>query len=568
MKQLFDSRHELGRVLQTLRPAFIHALGFSLAINLLLLIPSVYMLQVYDRVLTSRNGTTLLMLTLIVLILYVLYGALEAVRARILLDIGTSFENSLKERVFTAAFQRHLNRQGGNPAQAVQDVASVRSFISGSGALAFFDAPWFPVYILVTTLINPWLGVFSIASSVILLGLTWFNELLTHKTITEAGVQSISALTYANNNLRNSETISAMGMVNSVRQRWSERYNRAASLSRLAGERGAVIGAISKTTRIAFQSLMLGLGAWLAMEDHISAGGMIAASILMGRALSPIENLITAWKQWISAEAAYQRLQELLRTIPAPEKALSLPPPNGNISVENVSAVPPGSKIPVLKGLAFRINAGDVVGVIGPSGAGKSCLARLLVGIWPAAAGHVRLDGADVYTWDKADLGPHIGYLAQDIALFDGTVAENICRFGTPDDDKIVAAAQIAGVHDLVLHLPKGYETPVGADGAALSGGQRQRIGLARALYGDPRLVVLDEPNSNLDDAGESAVIQAILAIQKRGATVVFIAHGNRLLGVANKLLALRDGALVVYGPSDQVISHLQAQNPPKTISP
>ncbi|MBP6279653.1 MAG: type I secretion system permease/ATPase [Rhodocyclaceae bacterium] len=567
MKQLFDTRHELGKVLLSFRPAFIQALGFSLVINLLLLVPSIYMLQVYDRVLTSRNGTTLLMLTLLMLALYVLYGVLDAVRTRILLNIGTGFENSLKERVFTAAFQRHLQRQGGNPAQAVQDVASVRTFISGAGALAFFDAPWFPIYILVISLIHPWLGVFSIVAALILLALTWLNELLTHKPITEAGAESIAALVYANNNLRSAETISAMGMINSIRQRWSERYNRAAGLSRLAGERGAVVGAISKTTRIAFQSLILGLGAWLAMDDLITPGGMIAASILMGRALAPIENLIVAWKKWIAAEAAHQRLQELLRNIPALDKALSLPPPTGNISVENVAAIPPGTKIPVLKGLAFRINAGDVVGVIGPSGAGKSCLARLLVGIWPAASGYVRLDGADVYTWDKGDLGPHIGYLAQDIALFDGTVAENICRFGPPDDEKIVAAARIAGVHDLVLHLPKGYETPVGADGAALSGGQRQRIGLARALYGDPRLVVLDEPNSNLDDAGEAAVIQAILAMKKRGATVVFIAHGTHLLGAANKLLALREGALVVYGPSDQVISHLQAQNQPKVIS-
>ena len=567
MLKLFDPRHEFGKVLDELRPAFIKAAGFSLAINLLALLPSIYMLQIYDRVLTSRNGMTLVMLTLITMVLYILFGVLDAARTQLLMRIGMRFDERLRDRVFAAAFQRHLARAGGNPAQALQDVASLRQFVAGAGALAFFDAPWLPIFLIVIALIHPWLGVFALCSAIILAGIAWINELLTHKPQEEASRETIAAAVYANNNLRNAETLAAMGMLPAVRERWAARYERAAGFQLLAGERGACVGAVGRTTRIAFQSLILGAGAWLALDGVFTPGLMIAASILLGRALAPAEHMIAAWKQWISARQAHARLEELLSTVPASEPSIALPPPRGFVSLENASAVPPGSKALVLKGLTFQINAGDMVAVIGPSASGKSCLARLLTGIWPPASGSVRLDGADIFKWINDGLGAHVGYLPQEVGLFEGTVAENIARLQTPDSSKVIAAAQLAGVHDLILHLPKGYETPVGTDGSALSGGQRQRIGLARALYGNPQLIVLDEPNSNLDEAGEQALIEALRACKQRGATVIFVAHGTRLLDAADKLLVLRDGALVVYGPRDKVIAHLQSQSLPKVVS-
>jgi ATP-binding cassette, subfamily C, bacterial exporter for protease/lipase len=559
MKSLFDSHHELGQALLRFRPAFIQAAWFSLFINLIVLVPSLYMLQVYDRVLTSRNTMTLLMLTVLVLVMYVLMATLEWMRSSVLIRIGTGIDHVLSERIFTAAFQRNLARKGGNPAQAMQDLNSTRQFLAGSGALAFFDVPWMPIYLLVITLLNPWLGLFSLVACVLICLLAWLNELLTHKPLTEANKHSQVAYMFANNNLRNGEAIESMGMLPALRARWMDRQRKMSAMQVVASERGGAITAVGKATRTAFQSLILGLGAWLVIDNQLTAGGMIVASILMGRAIAPVEQLIGAWKQWIGVQAAHARLLELLQKYPAREKSVQLPVPQGVVSLENVTAHAPGSEVVVLQDLALRMNAGDVVGVIGPSAAGKSSLARLLVGVWPTSKGEVRLDGADVYAWDKAELGQYVGYLPQEIALCDGTVAENIARFGELDSEKVVAAAQLAGVHDLILRLPDGYGTQIGADGGALSGGQRQRIGLARALYGEPRLVVLDEPNAHLDDVGEMALVQAIQGLKARGATVIFISHGHRLLGVADKLLALRDGGLLAYGLRDQVLAHLQS---------
>ena len=550
-------------MLLAFRPAFVQAALFSLASNLLLLVPAVYMLQIYDRVLTSRNMMTLIMLTLMMLVLYVLMSFLDWMRSQVLLRIGTGIDLALSERVFTAAFQRQLRRQGGSPAQAMVDLSTTRQFLAGAGALAFFDAPWAPIYLVVIALIHPWLGVFSVVAGLILLAVAWLNEVATHKPLSDANREATAGYAYAGNNLRNAETIAALGMLPAVRGRWKERQDRVLGLQVIASDRGGGISAVSKAARLAFQSLILGVGAWLAIDDTITPGGMIAASILMGRALAPVELLIGAWKQWISASAAYERLSELLDHFPAQPATMSLPAPKGDIAIENLSAVPPGATVPALKNLSLQISAGDIVGVIGPTGAGKTTLAKLLVGVWPPAQGHVRLDGADVFAWPKEELGPHIGYLAQEIALFEGTVAENISRFGPLDTEKIVAAARLAGVHELILHLPKGYETQVGADGLALSGGQRQRIGLARALYNEPKLVVLDEPNSNLDEAGEAALIAAFDALRAQRCTVVFVSHGPRLVVAADKLLALRDGALYAYGPREKVIDYIKSQSVP-----
>jgi ATP-binding cassette subfamily C exporter for protease/lipase len=558
MKKLLDPQQEIDGVLLGFRRAFLQVGGFSFVINMLMLVPAIYMLQLYDRVLMSRNSATLLMLTLVVLVLYVLLSMLELVRSRVLVRVGTQLDVMLSNRVFTAAFERNLQRQGGNPAQALSDLTTVRQFLSGAGIFAFFDTPWTPIFIIVAGLLHPLIGLFCLIGALILLALAWLNEMVTRKPLAEAMTHAMAAGQYANNNLRNAEVIEAMGMLGNIRRRWHERQQKFLALQALASDRSGVVMAVSKFMRITLQSLVLGLGAWLVLDNVVTAGAMIAGSILMGRALAPVDQVISTWKQWIAARAAYHRLNEMLKAYPLQPERLSLPAPRGDLLVENVTAAPPGTQRVVLKNLAFRINHGDVVGVMGASAAGKSSLARLLVGVWRPQVGHVRLDGADVSSWDKAELGPNIGYLPQDVELFDGSIAENIARFGELDSDKIMAAAQMAGVHEMILHLPQGYDTPIGVDGSGLSGGQRQRIGLARAVFGNPALVVLDEPNSNLDEPGEAALVQAIKALKARGRTVVVVGHRPSTFDVMDKILVLREGALAAYGPRDDVLAALR----------
>ena len=558
MKKLLDPQQEIDGVLLGFRRAFLQVGGFSFVINMLMLVPAIYMLQLYDRVLMSRNGATLLMLTLLVLVLYVLLSMLELVRSRVLVRVGTQLDVMLSNRIFTAAFERNLQRQGGNPAQALSDLTTVRQFLSGAGIFAFFDTPWTPIFIIVAGLLHPLIGLFCLVGAAILLALAWLTEMVTRKPLAEAMTHAMAAGQYANNNLRNAEVIEAMGMLGNIRRRWHERQQKFLALQSLASDRAGVVMAVSKFVRITLQSLVLGLGAWLALDNVITAGAMIAGSILMGRALAPVDQVISMWRQWIAARAAYHRLNEMLKAYPLQPDRLSLPAPRGDLLVENVTAAPPGTQRIVLKNLAFRINHGDVVGVMGASAAGKSSLARLLVAVWRPQVGHVRLDGADVSSWDKAELGPNIGYLPQDVELFDGSIAENIARFGELDSEKIMAAAQMAGVHEMILHLPQGYDTPIGVDGSGLSGGQKQRIGLARAVFGNPALVVLDEPNSNLDELGDAALVQAIKALKARGRTVVVVGHRPIACDVMDRLLVLREGTLAAYGPRDDVLAALR----------
>lgn len=549
---------ELGQALLRYRHTFKEVGSYSFVINLLMLLPAIYMMQLYDRVLGSRNGMTLFMLTLITLALFALHGFLDWVRARLLIRVGVQLDSHLSERVYTASMQRLLKRREGIVAQSLQDLTTLRQFVAGSGIHAFFDAPWAPIYLLVITLLHPWLGVFSLIAMLVLCALAWFNEVFTHALLEASNKEAQQAHLFASNNMRGAETLSALGMLNKVRQRWGKHQERVLMFQMQASERASNIGSLSKTLRIAFQSLILGLGAWLAIEELVSPGAMIAASILMGRALAPIDQIIGVWRQWLGAKAAFERLDQLVKEFPPAEPHIALPRPKGDVVIESAAVIPPGSETPVIKNLSFRIPAGDVIGVIGPSGAGKSSLARLLVGVWPCSEGNARLDNASIHDWPKEELGPHLGYLPQDISLFEGTVAENIARYGDLDSDKIVSAAKAAGVHDMILRLPSGYQTNVGVDGGTLSGGQRQRIALARALYGDPCLVVLDEPNSNLDDTGEIALTEAIQQAKQRGATVVFISHNKRLISIAEKLLVMRDGGLFAYGPQQQVLNFLQ----------
>ncbi len=558
MKNLLNPQREIDGILLGFRQAFLRVGAFSFVINLLMLLPAIYMLQIYDRVLVSRSSSTLILLTAIVLVLFILMSVLEYVRSGILVRIGNQLDIALSSRIFTAAFERNLQRHGGNPAQALSDLTSIRQFLTGSGIFAFFDTPWTPLFIIVASLLHPLIGLFCLTGGLLLLALAWINEMVTRKPLAEANTHAVAAGQYANNNLRNAEVIEAMGMLGNLRQRWQERQQKFLALQSLASERAGAVGAISRFVRITLQSLVLGLGAWLALDDTITGGTMIAGSILMGRALAPVDQVISVWKQWVAARAAYHRLNEMLTAFPAVDDKMPLPAPQGEVTIENVTAAPPGSKHAVLKNLAIRINRGDAVAVMGASAAGKSSLARLLVGVWRPQIGHVRLDGADICSWNKEQLGSHIGYLPQDVELFEGSIAENIARFGELDSGAIVTAAQMAGVHDMILHLPQGYDTTIGIDGSSLSGGQKQRIGLARALYGNPTLIVLDEPNSNLDETGEAALVCAIGRLKTLGRTVVIITHRPATLSAVDKILILRDGAMAAYGPRDEVLTALR----------
>ncbi|VVN65631.1 type I secretion system permease/ATPase [Pseudomonas fluorescens] len=552
-------RTELENALAVCKGSFLSVGFFSFFINLLMLVPSFYMLQVYDRAVGSGSLSTLLMLTLIMLLLMITLGGLEWVRSRIMVRISTRLETLLGQRLFDASFKQALNTGGMNAsAQPLSDLSSLRQFLTGNGLFAFFDTPWIPIYLAVMFIFHPWYGWMGVISALLLVGLAYINDKLTNSPLHAANREHMGATAFTNKSLRNAEVVQSMGMLGHLRQRWSARVHKVLSLQSQASDRAGAISAISKTFRQIVQSLVLGLGAYLAIQHEISSGLMIAGSILLGRALAPIDQLIGAWKGFIGARSQYGRLHELLEKIAAEPQRMSLPAPQGRVSVENLSVAPPESRKAIIRGLTFDVAVGESVGIIGPSGSGKSTLARALLGIWPPLAGSVRLDGADITQWRRDELGPHIGYLPQDIELFEGTISENISRFSELDAEAVVAAARMAGVHELVLQLPDGYDTVIGANGGGLSGGQRQRIGLARAVYREPRLVVLDEPNSNLDDVGEKMLAQSLHKLKQSGATVFVITHRPSVLAHVDKLLVLNNGELAMYGPLKQVWAKLQ----------
>ncbi|AOZ12353.1 peptidase [Pseudomonas lundensis] len=547
--------NEMLAALTAYKRAFFNIGLFSAVINLLMLAPALYMLQVYDRVLASGNLMTLLMLTLMILGLFALMGALEWVRSQVVIRLGTQMDMRLNQRVYDAAFEAQLRTASPAAGQALSDLTRLRQFATGNALFAFFDAPWFPVYLFVIFMFSPWLGLLALGGAVVLMLLAWINQRVSHGPLKAASEWSVEATQQASAHLRNSETIEAMGMLDTLRERWLAQHTAFLTQQNLASEKTATVSAWSKGVRLALQSLVLGLGAWLAVQGQITAGMMIAGSILMGRVLSPIDQLIGVWKQWSSARLAYQRLEALLQAYPPRPRRMALPAPTGELSVEQLGACAPGTRRATLANLSFALPAGQVLGVIGPSGCGKSTLARLLVGVWQPVTGKVRLDGADLSQWDKHQLGPHLGYLPQDIQLFAGTIAHNIARFAEVNADKVLAAAQMAGVHELILQLPQGYDTVLGDSGAGLSGGQKQRIGLARAVYGLPAVIVLDEPNSNLDDAGEQALLQAITRLKTLKRTLILITHKPNVLTLTDQLLILRDGQLQAFGPTASVLA-------------
>ena len=557
-----DSKlNEIKEALRTFKSTFVTVGCFSAISNLLALVPSLYMLQVYDRVLSSRSEITLAMLTLMMLGAYAVVSALELMRSFVLVRVGAQFDMKMNKRVYTAAFEQNLKKAGGNAGQALNDLTNIRQFLTGNALFAFFDAPWFPFYLIVIFVFEPTLGLFALCGTAILVVLAYVNERVSHKPLAEANTMAMVSSTLATNNLRNAEVIESMGMLPNLQARWFKLHSQFLRLQAEASEKSGKINAITKFVQSSLQSLVLGFGALLVLEGKISPGMMIASSILVGRALAPVQQVIAVWKSWAGTRSAYERLTTLLEANPERGAGMPLPKPEGKVAVEGVIAAPPGTQGAVLKSVSFAIAPGDVLGVIGPSGSGKSTLARLLVGVWPTLQGKVRLDGADIYAWNKGELGPHIGYLPQDIELFGGSVSENIARFGEIDSEKVVQAAKRAGVHDMILHLPKGYDTLLADGGAGLSGGQKQRLALARAMYGDPSVLVLDEPNSNLDETGEQALLQAVQDLRVRGKTIVLITHRTSIIGATTKLLLLRDGMVGMFGPTRDVLQALNEAN-------
>lgn len=556
------TRNDITAFIAARKSLFTSLALFSALINLLMLVPSVYMLQVYDRVLPSGNEMTLLMLTLIMAGLLALTGALDYLRNMLVIRMSNQFDLALNSRVYDAAFQAKLHRTPGHlPLQAQIDLMILRRFMTGNGVFAFLDLPWFPLYLLVIALFNPWLGLFACGGAAVLIALALLNERLSGPPLTAANRSSSAAQGMQSSHFAHPETADAMGMQQYLRQRWLNRHCDSLKEQTQASDYSAKIMTTTKTVRLILQSLMLGLGGWLALDNTISPGMMIAGSILLGRALSPVEQVTGVWKSAKESRLAYQRLTALLAAHPQPTQKLALPVPQGNLSVSVMQAGYPGADTPQLHNLHFSLVPGEVLGIIGPSGAGKSALAKLLAGLWPATRGAVRLDGADLCQQDKAVSGKYIGYLPQEIALFPGTIADNIARFDSDaDPENIIRAAQLAQVHELILQLPQGYETLTGADGTGLSGGQRQRIALARALYGSPALIILDEPNAALDDAGLSALLAAMDTLKKQGKTIVLITHHKPLLSVTDKLLLLAGGRMQLFGPAEKVIETLNHQ--------
>ena len=551
---------ELRAALVQLRPFFTRAGWFSLFASVLVLAPSGYMLEVYSRVVDSRSYGTLFWLTVVVLGAYALMELLEWARAEVMRAAAQRFDALLSTRVFDAVFAAKLRNVPGGTAQPLQDFAKLRDFLFSPALLAIMEAPVAILMAVLLFLISPWLGwsavVFGIAQTLVAL----WNERRTKQPLMQANQKAFQAQQYADGTLRNAEVIAAMGMLRATHQRWVQKQREFLNLQAQASESAGGFQALGKLLQTTLSSLLLGLACWLLLNNELHGGGgmMIVGSILGGRMLAPLLQVVAQWQAVIGVRESWHRLEALLAAVPKDPENMALPAPRGVLQVEQLMAGAPGSPGVIVRGVAFALQPGEVLAVVGPSASGKSTLARLLVGLWPAAAGKVRLDGVDIFTWDKAELGPHVGYLPQGVELFEGTLAQNIARFGEVDMHKVRAAAEEVGVHALIESLPLGYETVVGPGGARLSGGQRQRIGLARALYGAPTLIVLDEPNSNLDDEGDAALARAITQASARGATVVVVTHRTSVLAVAHKMLVMRDGTQQGFGPRDEVLAALK----------
>jgi ATP-binding cassette subfamily C exporter for protease/lipase len=543
------------------RPAIVSALFFSAVINLLYLSPAIYMLQIYDRVLPSQNFATLIALSGLLLGLYIFISLLETTRASTMVRIGDALEMELTPRVYESTFQRQLRAPQAQANQPLWDLNQIRQFFSGTGLSALMDLPWFPIFIVAVFLLHPALGWFVTLGSALLLISSVISERIARGGLSKASDFSLAAQGLAASQLRNVEVITALGMLPALANRWRDLQTQARTLQRQVVDQVSAIGGISRLIRLTIQSGTLGIGAYLAILGEMTAGSMIAATILATRALAPLESLIINWKSMLTTLSSQQRIDRLLKEHPEPLRGMSIPRPRGMISAENVFVSAPSNRVFILKGLSFEFQPGEVIGIIGPSASGKSTLLRTILGIWPTALGKMRIDGSELRSWPREEIGPALGYLPQDIELFGGTVGENIARFGELDSERVIEATNSCGLHGMMLRLPSGYDTEIGEGGITLSAGQRQLVGLARAVYGRPVVIALDEPSSNLDEVGDRILAQTIKAAKSWGSTVIVVSHDPKLLKVTDRLMMIFDGQIREFGPSTEVISAIKRRS-------
>lgn len=552
--------------LAALFPSLKQAFFFSLFVNVLVLAPSAYMMEVYDRVVNSRSHMTLLMLTLFVVGIYALLEALEWVRRQVMHDAGIELDKGLRTRVFNAIFSARLLNIPNAGAQALRDLKTIREFLPSQALLAFVDTPLALLVLVLIFMMSPALGWFAVAGALAQFAIGVVNERRISAPLKAANRSAISAQGYADGVIKNAQVIESMGMIGNIHKKWMDRQQQFLIQQAVASDHGGTNGALSKLVQSLLSSLLLGVGCWLTLKGELHGSSMIVASILGGRVLTPLVQIIGSWRQVENALESFNRLDMMLREIPLPTQDMALPPPNGYLSVEGVYAGAPRSPVQILKGVSFRMVPGASLAIVGPSASGKTTLARLLVGIWPAMHGKVRLDGNDIFEWNKDELGQYVGYLPQDVELFEGTIAENVARFGEPDADKVAQACRMVGLESFVEQLPKGYDTEVGEDGSFLSGGERQRVALARAVYGMPKYVVLDEPNASLDEAGDVALLNAVNLLRSQGTTVIVMTHRLNILGAIEHMLVLVDGQVQRFGPCQEVLAALKS--PPATPQP
>lgn len=550
----------MQKVLAEFRKYFLYVGLFSLVSNVILLSPSLYMLQVYDRVLSSRSLETLTMLTVLLACALAAMLSLDVVRSRLLVGINARLDAALSEDILRGMVGLDGGDLGKTYPYGLKDLGVIKTFLTGTGIFAIFDAPWFPIYMAILYYLHPLLMVVCLTGAIFMLGLAVLNERVSKKDLGEANEHARAAARYVDMSLRNREVINAMGMFSGVARNWYKFNSLSLSSQTLASNKAGVVSNVTKFTRQFLQSGVLGLGAYLAIKNEATPGVMIAGLILAGRALGPIELAIAGWKNFVEARGAYKRLSEFMKTVGAKQEPMDLEAPNGKLSLENV-VFGLNARL-IIKGISLALEPGEALGIIGPSAAGKSTLARLMTGVYKPNAGVVRLDGADLAKWEKDKVGKYIGYLPQDIELFPGTVAENIARLEEVDSEKVVQAAKLTGCHEMVLKLPNGYDTEMGESGAILSGGQRQRVALARAFYGIPRLLIMDEPNSNLDTEGEQALLNAILYARKLKITAIIISHKINVLSLVDKILFMNEGVATLYGPRDEVLKNLIPTQP------
>lgn len=553
----------IKEVLTTLLPDTKRTIYFSFFTNLLLLAPAWYMLEVYDRVVNSQSHRTLLMLTLMVVILYGILEVLEWVRSRVMYEAAARFDRTLNERVFNSIFQAKLKQMPGGTAQSLADLKTIQDVIASPALMAVIDMPFAIIILILVFVINTTMGWFALGGAVLLSVIAWVNQQRIQTPLNLANRHAIAAQNYASGTIRNAQVIEAMGMLSRIHAKWLAKQHDFLRMQARASDRAGINSAITKLVQVLQGSLLLGLGCWLTLNGELDMGGsmMIVGSILGAQMLRPLVLIVTHWRTIANAKDAAARLDDFLNAFPESKPSMALPPPKGHLSVEAAVAAPPNSQVAILKGISFNLPAGSSLAIVGPSASGKTTLARLLTGIWPAVSGKVRLDGADIFAWKKNELGPYVGYLPQDVELFDGTIAENIARFGQVDLDQVKAAASIVGLDALIESLKHGYHTSVGDEGSFLSGGQRQRVAIARAIYGSPKFVVLDEPNSSLDEEGDKALSDALRTLKTQGTTVVVITHRPQILSILDYLMILTDGQIKVIGPRDEVIKAMNQSN-------